>query len=62
MKGGTYIPLTDFIMRKKAILNMENKDDKCFQWCVLRYLYPIDKHATRVSNLKSMKINLTLRE
>ena len=30
MKGSSYIPLPDFIMRKKSILNLENKDDKCF--------------------------------
>ena len=30
IKGGTYIPLPNFIMRKKAIINMENEDDKCF--------------------------------
>lgn len=52
IKGGTYIPLPDFIMKKRAILNMENKDDKCFQWSILRYLHPVEKHATRISDLK----------
>ena len=32
MKGSTYIPLPDFLMRKKAIINTENKDNKCFLW------------------------------
>lgn len=52
IKGGTYIPLSDFIMKKRAILNMQNKDDKCFQWSVLRYLHLVEKHATRISDLK----------
>ena len=43
MKGSTYIPLPDFIMRKKAIINMENKDNKCFLWSVLRYPHPNTK-------------------
>ena len=30
IKGSSYIPLPNFIMRKKAIINMENKDDKYF--------------------------------
>ena len=30
IKGSSYIPLPDIIMRKKAIINMENKDNKCF--------------------------------
>ena len=40
MKGDSYIPLPEFIMRKKAIINMENKDNKCFLWSILRYLHP----------------------
>ena len=43
IKGYSYIPLPEFIMRKKAIINMENKDDKCFLWSVLRYLHPVKK-------------------
>ena len=44
MKGSSYIPLPDWIMRKKAIVSIRNKDDKCFLWCVLRYLYPREKN------------------
>ena len=51
MKGGSYISLPNFIMRKKAILNMENEDDKCFLWSILRYLHPREKHSTRISDL-----------
>ena len=51
-KGSSYIPLPNFIMRKKAILNMENKDDKCFLWCILRYLHPREKHSIRINDLK----------
>ena len=47
-KGSSFIPLPSFIMRKKAILNMENKDDKCFLWCILRYLHPREKHSIRI--------------
>ena len=47
MEGSSFIPLPEFIKRKKAIINMENKDDKCFLWSVLRYLHPQEKHSTR---------------
>ena len=30
MRGSSYIPLPDWIMRKKAIVNIRNTDDKCF--------------------------------
>ena len=43
MKGSSYIPLPDWIMRKKAIVSIRNKDDKCFLWSVLRYLHPGEK-------------------
>ena len=37
-KGSSYIPLPDWITNKKAIVNIQNKDEKCFLWCILRYL------------------------
>ena len=43
-KGLSYIPLPDWITNKKAIVNIQNKDEKCFLWSVLRYLHPIDKN------------------
>ena len=52
MKGSSFIPLPNFIMRKKAIINMENEDDKCFLWSILRYLHPREKHSTRINDLK----------
>ena len=51
MRDGSYIALPNFIMRKKAITNMENKDDKCFLWSILRYLHPQEKHSTRINDL-----------
>ena len=52
MRGSSYIPLPDWIMRKKAIVNIQNTDEKCFLWCVLRYLHPKDKNDTRLTDLK----------
>ena len=51
LKGESYIPLPDFLMRKKAIINMENKDNKCFLWSVLRYLHPKQSHGERLTDL-----------
>ena len=62
MRGGTYIPLPKFIMRKKAILNMENKDDKCFLWSILRYLHPKEKHSTRINDLIKYENDLNFKE
>ena len=51
LKGESYIPLPDFLMRKKGIINMENKDNKCFLWSVLRYLRPEQSHGERLTDL-----------
>ena len=52
MRGSSYISLPDWIMRKKAIVNITNTDEKCFLWCVLRYLHPREKNDIRLTDLK----------
>ena len=61
IKGSCHIPLPDFLMRKKAIINMENKDDKCFLWCVLRYLHPVQKNASRINDLREYENDLNFK-
>ena len=58
MKGSSYIPLPDWISNKKAILNIKNKDEKCFLWCVLRYLYPKERDEKRLTDLKKYEFSL----
>ena len=57
-KGSSYIPLPDWISNKKAIVNIENKDEKCFLWCILRYLYPREDNDTRLTDLKKYENSL----
>ena len=40
---------------------MENKDDKCFQWCILRYLHPLQKRDTRINDLKKYEDELNFK-
>ena len=47
-EGSSYIPLPDWIKNKKAIVNIENKDEKCFLWCILRYLYSKERDEERI--------------
>ena len=51
-KGSSYIPLPDWISNKKAIVNIQNKDEKCFLWCILRYLHPKETHDERIKDLE----------
>lgn len=50
MKGSSYIPLPDFIVKNKAIVNIQNRDQKCFLWCILHYLRPVKTHNGRVAD------------
>ena len=57
-KGSSYIDLPKWIKDKKAIINIKNRDDKCFLWCILRYLYPRDRDEERIGDLKKYEYSL----
>ena len=57
-KGTSYISLPDWIKNKKAIINIKNKDDKCFLWCILRYLHPKERDAEWIGDLKKYEYSL----
>ena len=48
--GETYIPLPKELANKNAIINIQNKDNKCFLWCVLRALNLKGGHPERLDN------------
>ena len=58
MNGSSYIPLPDWITNKKAIVNIQNKDEKCFLWCILRYLHPKERDEERLTGLKKYEFSL----
>ena len=33
-RGSSYIPLPDWLMKKKAIINPRNSDMECFKWAI----------------------------
>ena len=37
-RGSFYLPLPDWIARKKAIINPQNDDKECFKWAVIAAL------------------------
>ena len=57
LRGGSYIDLPQFIKAKQAVINMKNKDEKCFLWCVLRALNPKNGHPERIDRNLQSKIN-----
>jgi hypothetical protein len=50
LSGSGYSKLPPFIAKKKAVINMKNKDDQCFKWAVTRALNPVNANSERISN------------
>jgi len=48
--GNSYISLPEKLANKGTIINMKNKDNQCFKWCITRALNPKEKHAERIDN------------
>ena len=57
LRGETWIQLPKELDNKKAIINMENRDNKCFLWCVLRALNPCEKKQKRRDKELKLKEN-----
>jgi len=50
------------IKKKRACLNIENNDDKCFLWCVLAGIHPLQQvdHPERVSKYRRYENELIM--
>ena len=57
LRGETWIALPKELANKKAIINMKNKDNKCFLWCVLRALNPKDNNSEIIDKKLKEKEN-----
>ena len=56
-RGSSYLPLPDWLARKKAIVNPHNDDDECFKWSVIAVEKIGMKDPQRVSNLRKFMDN-----
>ena len=48
LNGSSYIPLPAKLASKKAIVNVQNNDEKCFMWSVLAALHPSVDNPQRI--------------
>ena len=51
-RGSSYLPLPDWLAKKKAIINPHNEDEECFKWVVIAAENVGMKNPQRVSNLR----------
>ena len=56
-RGSSYLPLPDWLARKKAIVNPHNDDEECFKWAVIAAENVGMKDPQRVSNLRKFTDN-----
>ena len=56
-RGSSYLPLPDWLVRKKAIVNPHNDDEECFKWSVIAAENVGMKDPQRVSNLRKFTDN-----
>ena len=49
LHGSSYLELpTKLRNPKKGLINIKNKDDKCFRWCHIRHLNPQETNPQRI--------------
>ena len=56
-RGSSYLPLPDWLARKKAIVNPHNDNEECFKWSVITVEKVGMKDPQRISNLRKFMDN-----
>ena len=68
LAGRSYIPTPKKLKDKKAIVNVQNNDNKCFLWSVLAHIHSVNTHPYRINhylkyehelNVKGIKFPVT---
>jgi len=71
MRAGCYIKLPREIMMKRAVINVQSRDNACFAWAVVAALYPAERdtnressypHYTTVLNVQNIEFPMTLNQ
>ena len=57
MRDSSYLPLPDWLARKKAIVNPHNDDKECFKWLVIAVENAGMKDPQCISNLRKLMDN-----
>ena len=50
LEDSSYLPLPEALVKKKAIINVKNKDDRCLEWALKSAMYPA---KTNMNNIYS---------
>ena len=47
LSGSAWTPLPKFLQNKKAIVNVQNEDERCFGYAIASELHPVNTHSNR---------------
>lgn len=61
LKGGNYISEPSALRRSKSLVNVKNRDQKCFLYSILAKLYPARHNPSRVSNYRQYTDKLDMK-
>ncbi|XP_029674259.1 uncharacterized protein LOC115242255 [Formica exsecta] len=62
MRAGCHIKLPREIIMKRAVINVQSKDNACFAWAVVAALYPAEDHVYRESSYPHYTTVLNLQD
>ena len=60
LMGNSYIKTPAFIAAKKAVINVQNRDDKCILWSILAHLHPAQRDAQRVTKYQAYEQDVNM--
>ena len=50
LSGSSYVKLpVELRSTRKELINIKNKDQKCFLWCHVRHINPLKEHPERIT-------------
>ena len=61
-RGSSYLPLPDFIAKRKAVINSQHGDEECFQWAIIAVdkWMDIDSHILRECQILGSLLIITM--
>ncbi|XP_011867221.1 PREDICTED: uncharacterized protein LOC105561658, partial [Vollenhovia emeryi] len=62
LHAGCYVELPREIKLKKAVINVQSKDNACFAWSVVDALHPAEKHTERESSYPDYITELNMQD
>ena len=60
LNGSSYIPTPKQLVKKKAVINVKNSDNRCLLWALLSALHPVNKNPDRCHHYRPFQNEVNL--